>query len=106
MSDFDNMNESGTDFGTETRARPKRPPLYKVLMLNDDYTPMDFVIAALELCFGKSRDEAAEITLQIHRRGIGVCGVFTYDIAETKMMQVLDLAREHQHPLQCMIERA
>ncbi|MDD2877643.1 MAG: ATP-dependent Clp protease adapter ClpS [Acidiphilium sp.] len=87
------------------RVTPLRPPLYKVLMLNDDYTPTDFVVHALERFFGKNRDEAARITMQIHQRGVGMCGVFTYDIAETKMTQVIDLARDNEHPLQCAIER-
>lgn len=106
MNDFEDFNETGPDFATETRAKAKEPPLYKVLMLNDDYTPMEFVVAALGRFFGKSTEEAVQITLQIHRRGVGVCGVFTYDIAETKMIGVLDLARENQHPLQCTLEPA
>ncbi|MCW8308184.1 ATP-dependent Clp protease adapter ClpS [Acidiphilium sp. PA] len=105
MSDSGRNDDAGFGLGTDTRIRPQRPPLYKVMMLNDDYTPMEFVVHALERFFGKSRDEAAEITVHIHRRGVGVCGVFTYDIAETKVTQVMDLARENQHPLQCTLER-
>lgn len=105
MSDFRRKAGAGSGVQTETRTKPQRPPLYKVLMLNDDYTPMEFVVHALERFFSKSRDEATEITIHIHRRGVGVCGVFTYDVAETKMTQVMDLARENQHPLQCTIER-
>lgn len=105
MSDNRRNGGAGTTIRTETRVRPQRPPLYKVLMLNDDYTPMEFVVHALERFFGKSRGEATEITVHIHRRGVGVCGVFTYDVAESKMTQVMDLARENQHPLQCTIER-
>ena len=91
--------------GIDTHVKPRKPPLYKVLMLNDDYTPMAFVAHALECFFGKSREEAARITLHIHRRGVGVCGVYTYDLAETKATEAMDLARENQHPLQCTIEK-
>lgn len=104
MDDFHGMDGMEPAFEAATRARAKRPPLYRVMMLNDDFTPMEFVVAVLELLFGKSPEEAARITLQIHRRGVGGCGTFTYEIAETKMMQVLELARENQHPLQCIIE--
>ena len=83
----------------------KKPSLYKVLMLNDDYTPMEFVIHVLESFFGKTPDEATEIMLHVHRRGIGICGVFTYEIAETKVTQVVEYARKHQHPLQCTLEK-
>lgn len=106
MDDFDEIGRRGGRPRSETRATPERPPLYKVLIRKDDYTPMDFVIAAIETCFGKGRDEAAAITRDIHCGGIGVCGVFTYDIAETRMMLVVDLARKNQYPLQCLIERA
>lgn len=106
MSDF--HHDDGNGFGTaaDTRIKPKKPPLYKVLMLNDDYTPMEFVVHALERFFAKSQEEAARITVHIHRKGVGVCGEFTYEVAETKITQVMDLARENQHPLQCTIERA
>jgi len=79
--------------------------MYKVLMLNDDYTPMEFVVHVLERFFSKSADEATRIMLNVHQRGVGLCGVFTYEVAETKTTQVMDLAREHQHPLQCTIEK-
>ncbi|MGC9269191.1 ATP-dependent Clp protease adapter ClpS [Acidiphilium sp.] len=105
MSDFRRNLGNDDGIAAETRITPQRPPLYKVLMLNDDYTPMDFVVHALERFFAKSPDEAARITVNIHRRGSGLCGVFTYDIAETKMIQVTDLARQNQHPLQCSIEK-
>ncbi|MHA1597616.1 MAG: ATP-dependent Clp protease adapter ClpS [Alphaproteobacteria bacterium] len=97
----------GSDTGTLTRTRPKtkKPAMYKVLMLNDDYTPMEFVIHVLERFFAMSADQAMRIMLNVHQRGVGVCGVFTYEVAETKTSQVMDLAREHQHPLQCTIEK-
>ena len=93
--------------GTVTKVRPKtrKPAMYKVLMLNDDYTPMEFVVHVLERFFQKNRDEATQIMLHVHRRGVGVCGVFTYEVAETKVTQVMDLARQNQHPLQCTIEK-
>lgn len=90
---------------TETRVKPQRPPMYKVLFLNDDYTPMEFVVHVLERFFQKNREEATRIMLHVHRRGVGVCGVFTYEVAETKVTQVMDLARQNQHPLQCTIEK-
>jgi ATP-dependent Clp protease adaptor protein ClpS len=93
--------------GVVVKARPKtrKPAMYKVLMLNDDYTPMEFVVHVLERFFQKNRDEATQIMLHVHRRGVGVCGVFTYEVAETKVTQVMDLARQNQHPLQCTIEK-
>ena len=103
--------EDGGDTGTGTsvviKAKPKtrKPAMYKVLMLNDDYTPMEFVVHVLERFFQKSRDEATRIMMHVHRRGVGVCGVFTYEVAETKVTQVMDLARQNQHPLQCTIEK-
>jgi len=115
MSDGDKRREGGrTDRGGEgpntgvsVKARPKtrKPAMYKVLMLNDDYTPMEFVVHVLERFFQKSRDEATRIMMHVHRRGVGVCGVFTYEVAETKVTQVMDLARQNQHPLQCTIEK-
>ena len=89
----------------ESKPRTKKPALYKVLMLNDDYTPMEFVVHVLERFFAMSRDEATRIMLHVHRRGVGICGVFTYEIAETKVTQVVDYARKHQHPLQCTLEK-
>ena len=93
--------------GVVVKARPKtrKPAMYKVLMLNDDYTPMEFVVHVLERFFQKSREEATRIMLHVHRRGVGVCGVYTYEVAETKVTQVMDLARQNQHPLQCTIEK-
>lgn len=89
----------------KTRPKVKKPRMYKVLMLNDDYTPMEFVVHVLERIFGKSREDAARIMLHVHRRGVGLCGVYTYEIAETKANQVVDLACRCQHPLQCTIEK-
>ena len=89
----------------ESKPKTKKPSMYKVLMLNDDYTPMEFVVHVLERFFGKKREEATRIMLHVHRRGVGVCGVFTYEVAETKVTQVVDYARRHQHPLQCTLEK-
>lgn len=79
--------------------------MYKVVLLNDDYTPMEFVVVVLERFFGKSQEEATQIMLHVHRRGIGICGVYPYEIAETKVTQVIDFARKNEHPLQCMLEK-
>jgi ATP-dependent Clp protease adaptor protein ClpS len=104
--DQDNdSNKGGSGTATLTRTRTKKPSMYKVLMLNDDYTPMEFVVHVLERFFSKNREEATRIMLHVHQRGVGVCGVFTYEVAETKVMQVMDLARKHQHPLQCTLEK-
>ncbi|MBK1723565.1 ATP-dependent Clp protease adapter ClpS [Thiocystis violacea] len=93
---------------TVQEARPKlrRPPLFKVLLLNDDYTPMEFVVLVLEVFFGMNREKATQVMLHVHTRGVGVCGVFTKDIAETKVAQVNDYARSNQHPLMCTMEEA
>jgi ATP-dependent Clp protease adaptor protein ClpS len=80
--------------------------MFKVIMLNDDYTPMEFVVMVLERFFSKNHDEATRIMLHVHQKGVGVCGVYTYEVAETKVTQVMDVARQHQHPLQCTLERA
>lgn len=105
--DRDRQGGSGPSTGVAVRTRPKtrKPAMYKVLMLNDDYTPMEFVVHVLERFFQKTREEATRIMLHVHRRGVGVCGVYTYEVAETKVTQVMDLARQHQHPLQCTIEK-
>jgi ATP-dependent Clp protease adaptor protein ClpS len=94
-----------TGIVTKTRPKTKKPSLYKVLMLNDDYTPMEFVVHVLERFFNKGRADAERIMLQVHRQGVGICGVFTYEVAETKVAQVIDFARRHQHPLQCTLEK-
>jgi ATP-dependent Clp protease adaptor protein ClpS len=96
---------AGTGVATKTRPKTRKPSLYKVLMLNDDYTPMEFVIYVLERFFGKSREEATQIMLHVHNRGVGICGVYTYEVAETKATQVMDLARKEGHPLQCKLEK-
>lgn len=98
-------DDAGTGIVTKTRPKTKKPSLYKVLLLNDDYTPMDFVIYVLERFFGKPPEDAATIMLHVHNKGVGICGVYTYEIAETKVAQVMNFAREHQHPLQCTLEK-
>jgi len=90
----------------ETKPKLKRPPLYKVILLNDDYTPMDFVVHVLESFFGMNQDLANHVMLQVHLDGKGICGTYTYDIAETKVTQVNTYARENQHPLLCTMEKA
>ncbi|MDZ7709965.1 MAG: ATP-dependent Clp protease adapter ClpS [Roseovarius sp.] len=90
---------------TKTRAKTQKPPLYKVLLLNDDYTPMEFVVAVLERFFGMSHAQAFEIMLTVHKKGLAVVGVFSHEIAETKVAQVMDFARRHEHPLQCTMEK-
>ena len=90
---------------TRTRPQTKKPSLYRVLILNDDYTPMEFVVHVLERFFNKDREAATRIMLHVHHHGIGECGVFTYEVAETKVTQVMDFARKHQHPLQCVMEK-
>jgi ATP-dependent Clp protease adaptor protein ClpS len=102
-------NKGGNDEGVVTeQARPKlkRPEMYKVVLHNDDYTPMEFVVEVLEQFFGMSRDKATQIMLHVHTRGKGVCGVFTRDVAETKVSQVNEYSRQHQHPLLCAMEAA
>ena len=94
-----------TNIATKTKPVTKRPNLYRVLMLNDDYTPMEFVVHVLIRFFQKSEPEATEIMLHVHNHGVGECGVFTYEIAETKVTQVMDFAIKHQHPLQCVMEK-
>ncbi len=97
--------EGRTGIVTKTRPKTKKPSLYKVLLLNDDYTPMEFVILVLEKYFAKSPEEATRIMLHVHQKGVGVCGVFTYEVAETKVTQVMDVARQNGHPLQCTMEK-
>jgi ATP-dependent Clp protease adaptor protein ClpS len=90
---------------TKTRTRTQRPPMYKVLLLNDDYTPMEFVVHILERFFGLSHAQSFEIMLTVHKKGLAVVGVFSFEVAETKVAQVMDFARRHQHPLQCTMEK-
>jgi len=96
---------TSTGIIVKSKPKTKKPSMYKVLMLNDDYTPMEFVVHVLEQFFSKNREEATRIMLHVHQRGVGVCGVFTYEVAETKVTQVIDYARQHQHPLQCTLEK-
>lgn len=98
-------NGTNLDLETETRIKTKKPSLYRVLLLNDDYTPMEFVVFVLERFFNRSREQATRIMLHVHQKGVGLCGVYTYEVAETKVAQVLDLARRHEHPLQCVMEK-
>lgn len=101
----DDDGDIGTGVITRTKPKIKKPSLYRVLLLNDDYTPMEFVIHVLERFFQKTREEATQIMLHVHNTGVGQCGVFTYEVAETKVTQVMDFARKNQHPLQCVMEK-
>ena len=109
--DNDNADHGAPNEGEETgvalktRPKTKKPSMYKVLLLNDDYTPMEFVVHVLEKFFSKNRTEANDIMLHVHRRGVGLCGVFTYEIAETKVAQVMDYAQKNEQPLQCTMEK-
>jgi ATP-dependent Clp protease adaptor protein ClpS len=96
---------SGTGLATRTKPKTKKPSMYKVLMLNDDYTPMEFVVYVLERFFQMSREQATRIMLHVHQRGVGICGVYSYEVAETKVTQVMDFARQNEHPLQCTLEK-
>ena len=100
-----NGDGSGTAVITRPKTQTKRPSLYRVLLLNDDYTPMEFVVSVLRKYFNKGPEEATRIMLHVHQQGVGECGVFTYEVAETKVTQVMDYARKHQHPLQCIMEK-
>src|SRR6185295_832540 len=95
----------GTPVITKTKAQTKRPSLYRVLLLNDDYTPMEFVVHVLERFFNKDAEAAHRIMMHVHQHGVGECGVYTYEVAETKVTQVMDFSRKHQHPLQCVMEK-
>src|SRR5216117_3628070 len=95
----------GTAVITKTKPQTKRPSLYRVLLLNDDYTPMEFVVHVLERFFNKDQEAAHRIMMHVHQHGIGECGVYTYEVAETKVTQVMDFSRKHQHPLQCVMEK-
>jgi ATP-dependent Clp protease adaptor protein ClpS len=103
----DGNGSNGPATGVVIKARPKtkKPSMYKVVVLTDDYMQMEFVVHVLERFFNKTREEATRIMLHVHRRGVGVCGVYTYEVAETKVTQVMELARQNQHPLQCTIEK-
>ncbi len=109
----DGDKKGGTDEGegevgvaTKTRTKPKKPSQYKVLVLNDDYTPMEFVVMVLKRFFGMDLEQATRVMLHVHQKGVGVCGIFPYEVAETKVNQVMDFARQNQHPLQCTLEKA
>ena len=96
---------TGTAVITRTRTQTRKPSMYRVLLLNDDYTPQEFVVTVLRKYFNKGVEEARRIMLHVHQHGVGECGVFTYEVAETKVTQVMDYARKHQHPLQCIREK-
>lgn len=101
----DEDEDGQSDLLLKTRPKTKRPPLYKVLILNDDYTPMEFVVHVLERFFGMTHQQSFELMITVHKKGLAVVGVFTHEIAETKVTQVMDLARQNQHPLQCTMEK-
>lgn len=105
MSDDDQEGEGDASVVVQTKPKTKRPPLYKVLLLNDDYTPMEFVVLVLERFFGLNHAQSVEIMLTVHKKGVAVVGVFAFEIAETKVAQVMDFARRNQHPLQCTMEK-
>jgi ATP-dependent Clp protease adaptor protein ClpS len=102
--DGDDRDQLGV--ATKTRTKPKKPSQFKVLLLNDDYTPMEFVVMVLKRFFGMDLEQATRVMLHVHQKGVGVCGIFPYEIAETKVNQVMDFARQNQHPLQCTLEKA
>lgn len=108
MAQGNGSDHGGTELGVATKTKPKtkKPNLYKVLMLNDDYTPMEFVVLVLQRFFKMDLEDATRVMLHVHQRGIGVCGTFSYEVAETKVSQVIDFARQNQHPLQCTLEKA
>ncbi|MSP42382.1 MAG: ATP-dependent Clp protease adapter ClpS [Alphaproteobacteria bacterium] len=101
----DNDDDQRTGVVTKVKPKTKKPSLYKVLLLNDDYTPMEFVVHILEQLFNKDHSDAMKIMLHVHQKGVGVCGVYTYEVAETKVTQVIDYSRQNQHPLQCTMEK-
>jgi ATP-dependent Clp protease adaptor protein ClpS len=101
----DGGGEGKTGVVTKTRPKTKKPSLYKVLLLNDDFTPMEFVVLVLQRFFNKGQEDATRIMLHVHHKGVGICGVYTYEVAETKVTQVMDFSRQHGHPLQCTMEK-
>lgn len=101
--DDDNDNDTGVSVATKTKT--KKPSMWRVVLLNDDYTPMEFVVHILQSFFGMDEHAAAQVMLHVHHKGVGVCGVFTYEVAETKVAQVIEYARNNQHPLQCTMEK-
>lgn len=102
----DDGDDTNLGIATKTRAKTKKPSPYKVLILNDDYTPMEFVVLVLKRFFNMDIDEATRVMLHVHQKGVGVCGTFSYEVAETKVTQVMDFARKNEHPLQCTLEKA
>jgi len=98
-------SKTGASTITKTKPRTQRPNLYRVLLLNDDYTPMEFVVLVLQDVFNKSREDAMRIMLHVHTKGVGECGIYPYEVAETKVTRVMDTARKNQHPLQCVMEK-
>ena len=105
-ADKDSGDDTNLGIATKTRAKTKKPSPYKVLILNDDYTPMEFVVLVLKRFFNMDIDEATRVMLHVHQKGVGVCGTFSYEVAETKVTQVMDFARKNEHPLQCTLEKA
>lgn len=110
MSDKDQRRDdddggTGTGLLTRPETKTKKPSMYKVILLNDDFTPMEFVVHVLQRFFRMTVDQASEVMLHVHQKGVGVCGVFTYEVAETKVNQVLSFAKQHEHPLQCTLEK-
>ena len=103
--DKEDNNRETSSVATLEKPKVKKPPLYRVILLNDDYTPMEFVIMILEKIFNKKQEEATQIMLHVHKNGVGVCGTFTYEVAESKCKSVIDLAKKNEHPLQCTIEK-
>lgn len=104
-NDGDHREDQETGLLLKPKPKTKKPSMYKVLLLNDDYTPMEFVVHILEKFFNKTRQESTDIMLHVHRRGVGICGIFTYEVAETKVAQVMDFARANEQPLQCTMEK-
>lgn len=102
---FDDDDASKGGLATKTKVSTQRPSLYKVLLLNDDYTPMEFVVHVIERFFSKSPEDATQIMLHVHHKGVGICGVYTFEVAETKVARVIEYARQNQHPLQCTMEK-
>ena len=101
----DSDDGSSAQIILEEKTKPKRPSLYQVIIVNDDYTPMEFVVLVLERFFAKNNNEATQIMYHVHKKGMGVCGIYPYEVAETKVVQVMDFAKKHQHPLQCVLEK-
>ena len=110
MANDDENNNNNQDFQRglllDTKPKTKKPSMYNVLLLNDDYTPMEFVVMVLEKIFNKKQEEATQIMLHVHKNGIGVCGTFTYEVAESKCKSVMDMAKKNEHPLQCTMEKS